>query len=263
MTNSLANSTIASPTPKSLRFDAPATGNLTGSVKRIEELTAMERDQMYALMVAYFAGVSRAQFERDLAEKEWAIVMTDDLDRVQGFSTLMRLHTRVEGQPVVGFFSGDTIVHKDYWRETVLPRLWGRHVFDLATRVTDARVYWFLISSGYRTYRYLPTFFREFYPAHDRPVPQTAKRVLNALAQLKFGAQYDAQRGIVTLAEATPLHAGVSEPTEARLKDPHVSFFVTANPGHMQGDELACLAELTPENLTRAGRRMLEMPLAV
>lgn len=252
------DSTAVSLTPRSLRFEA-IPGGLAGEVRRVDALLAAERDQMHALMTEYFAGVSRAQFELDLGEKEWVILMTDNFDRVQGFSTLMRLHTRIDDQPVVAFFSGDTIVHRDYWGETVLPRLWGRHVFDLAARVRDARVYWFLISSGFRTYRFLPTFFREFYPAHDRPAPESVKRVLDALARLKFGAQYDAARGIVRLAEPTPLHAGVSEPTETRLKDPHVSFFLSANPGHVRGDELACLAELTADNLTRAGRRMLAL----
>src|SRR5690349_23459155 len=45
-----------------------------------------------------------------------------------------------------------------------------------------------------------------------------------------------------------------------RLKDPHVSFFINANPGHVGGDELACLAELSRANLTPAGRRMVGEP---
>ena len=32
--------------------------------------------------------------------------------------------------------------------------------------------------------------------------------------------------------------------------------FAALNPGHVRGDELACVTELTPQNLTSAGRRM-------
>jgi hypothetical protein len=45
----------------------------------------------------------------------------------------------------------------------------------------------------------------------------------------------------------------VAEIEEQRLDDPHVAYFAAANPGHRQGDELACLTRLDPANLTPAG----------
>ena len=41
------------------------------------------------------------------------------------------------------------------------------------------------------------------------------------------------------------------------MNDPHVAFFLKRNPGHGDGDELVCLTELSDDNLTRAGRRMV------
>ena len=232
-------------------------GVLSGTVQRVEQLAPVERDQMYALLAQYFANITRAGFDRDLQEKEWAILLADSSGQIQGFSTLMRLRTVVDGQPVVAFFSGDTIVHRQHWGETTLPRLWARHVFGLAGAVEDARVYWFLISSGYKTYRFLSVFFREFYPTYLRPTPPTIKQVLDALALRKFPSEYDPRQGVVRVARAAPLRPGVAEITGQRLHDPHVAFFEAANPGHARGDELACLAELVPANLTPAGRRML------
>jgi len=232
---------------------------LTGRVQSPQELTSAERGQLYALLADYFANVSRPQFEHDLAEKEWVILLTDTTTgQIQGFSTLMRLRVTVDDQPVVAFLSGDTIIHREYWGEVELPRLWGRHVFSLAeTTCGGARVYWFLISSGYKTYRFLPVFFREFYPTYQRPTPPATKRMLDALAQLKFPSEYDAERGLIRFAKAAPLRPGVAEVTERRLKDPHVAFFVAANPRHAHGDQLPCLVELTRTNITAAGRRML------
>ena len=146
-----------------------ASGRLVGRVTSPEALSPTQRDRMYSLLAHYFADVTRPHFEHDLAEKEWVILLTDTVsEQIQGFSTLMRLEVTVDGQPVVAFFSGDTIIHQDYWGETALPRLWGRHVFGLAETVRQARVYWFLISSGYKTYRFLPVFFREFFPTYQR-----------------------------------------------------------------------------------------------
>ncbi len=258
----MSDLTNASLISKSLRFDT-SSARLNGEVRRIGELTHSERTQMYALLARYFANPTHAQFESDLAEKEWAIVLRDNLThQVQGFSTLMRYHLPSESQeddaqPIVAFFSGDTIIARDYWGETALPRWWGRHVFSLADQIQNASVYWFLISSGYKTYRYLPLFFREFYPSYERITPPHVKRLLDRLGQLKFGDEYNATRGVIRLAHSAPLQAGVAEISAQRLKDPHVSFFAQANPGHERGDELACLAELTRANLTPAGTRMV------
>lgn len=233
-------------------------GRLTGWVRRPQELTATERSQMYALLADYFVNVTQPHFEADLAEKEWLILLTDTATgQIQGFSTLMRLSVIVDEQPIVAFFSGDTIIHRDYWGEAELPRLWGRHVFSLAETMPDTHVYWFLISSGYKTYRFLPVFFREFYPTYLRPTPPTVKRIVDALARAKFPSEYNPERGIIRFAKAVPLRPGVAEITARRLKDPHVAFFVAANPGHAHGDQLPCLVELTRTNLTAAGRRML------
>ncbi|MFN8457670.1 MAG: hypothetical protein U0401_23935, partial [Anaerolineae bacterium] len=148
-------------------------GQLSGRVERVKQLSASQRHQMYTLLANYFVNITRSHFEQDLAEKEWVVVLADAVTgQIQGFSTLMRLSVTVDDQPVVAFFSGDTIIHRDYWGEVELPRLWGRHVFNLAeTLCAEARVFWFLISSGYKTYRFLPVFFREFYPTYRQPTP--------------------------------------------------------------------------------------------
>jgi hypothetical protein len=250
--------TNASLISKSLRFESGET-RLSGEVRRRSDLINSECARMYALLARYFANTAREQFERDLAEKEWVILLRDKVtNQVQGFSTLMCYRLMADAQPVVAFFSGDTIIARDYWGETALPRLWGRHVFSLADQIQDARVYWFLISSGYKTYRYLPLFFREFYPSYERATPSHVKRLLDRLGSMKFGDEYDAARGVIRFHHSAPLQDGVAELTPQRLKDPHVRFFAQANPGYARGDELACLAELTRANLTPAAVRMIE-----
>jgi hypothetical protein len=198
---------------------------------------------MFALYTAYFATSDRVTFERDLAEKEWVILLGDDDGAIAGFSTLMRMHV---GDATI-FFSGDTIVARHRWGTYDLPRLWGRHVFSLAAD----NAYWFLISSGFRTYRYLPLFFRDFYPRNAAMKP-----LLDTIATTKFGESYDPRTGVIRLATPAPLRAGLSDP-ELRMSNPHVRFFVEANPGHADGDELACLVRIDVANLTSAGLRMI------
>lgn len=209
------------------------------------------------MMGRYFANVSRTVFERDLSEKEWCILLTDASGRVRGFSTMMLVRAEVDGRSIAAVYSGDTIVDREHWGESILSRLWSGQAFDLASRLPEEPVYWFLLSSGYKTYRFLTTFFEEFYPTHRRETPPEARRVMEAMAQAKFPGRFDREAGVVRPENAAPLRAGVADVTEKRLADPHVAYFVCANPGYARGDELVCLTELATENLTPAGRRML------
>jgi hypothetical protein len=243
----------ASPTSRSQRSEK----GLTGAVRPVESLTSEERGEMFSLMERYFTNVSRTVFERDLSEKERCILLTDASGRVKGFSTMMLVRTEVDDRPVAAVYSGDTIIDREHWGESILSKLWSGQAFDLASRLPEDPVYWFLLSSGYKTYRFLTTFFEEFYPTHERETPPEAKRVMEALAGARFPGRFDPGTGVVYPEDAAPLRSGVADVTERRLADPHVAFFVRANPGHARGDELVCLTELATENLTPAGRRML------
>jgi len=239
-------------------------GRLRGTVRPVRELSDGDRGAMFRLMERYYDNVRPEHFEADLSEKEWVALLHErDGGAVRGFSTLMRLEDEIDGRPVTAFFSGDTVVSRAFRRETLLPRLLGRLFFHLAEEIKDRAVYWFLISSGYKTYRFLPVFFRTFYPCSERPCPPDVRRIMDRLASRKFPHEYDAETGVVRLKEPTPLKAGVADVTEQRLKDPHVAFFQKANSGHLHGDELVCLTEVDLRNLTPAGRRMLGLKRGV
>jgi hypothetical protein len=249
-------------TSTSPRCERAEDRHLQGSVVSRFSLTTTERDQMYALLESYFSGTDRARFEADLAEKEAVILLRDASGgHIQGFSTFMRMSMRIDEQEVVAFFSGDTIIDREYWGDTILSRLWSQTVFAEADRILaespEVRVYWFLICSGYKTFRFLPVFFREFYPNVNAPTPQHVQRIVDTLGTAKFGAQYLRGAGVVRFDAATPLRRGIAEITEERLRDPQIAFFARMNPGHGNGDELACLTEISRSNLTRAGQRML------
>jgi hypothetical protein len=252
-----------SPTLTSPRCEGAA--RLAGSALPSDRLTSGERDQMYALLDMYFANTSRARFEADLAEKDTIILLRDvSSNIIRGFSTLMRMTVHVDGREIAAVFSGDTIIHRDYWGETILSRIWAQTVFAEVDRLSverpEALVYWFLICSGYKTWRFLPVFFREFYPNAESATPAHLQGILDALGQAKFGEEYLPGEGIVRFRSATPLRRGVADITDQRLHDPHVAFFARVNPGHDRGDELACLAALSRSNLTRAAVRMMSRP---
>jgi hypothetical protein len=218
---------------------------------------------MYTLLATHFSNTIRPTFEQDLADKDTVLLLRDCGGNIQGFSTLKRIDL---SRNLIAFFSGDTIVHPAFWGESLLSRLWAHTVFSAADRIhadnAQAEVFWFLICSGYKTFRFLPVFFRTFYPTPEGPTPPAVQSLLDTLAISRFGSAYDPVTGVIRLAHATPLRPGLADLTPQRLHDPRVRFFADRNPGHALGDELACLTPITRDNLTRAGERMLRSPLA-
>jgi hypothetical protein len=100
-------------------------------------------------------------------------------------------------------------------------------------------------------------FWREFFPRFNAPTPPRTQRLLNYLAQERFGGQFDSQHGTVRFTRPQMLREGLNEAPPGRKNDPHVAFFLERNPDCVHGDELVCLTDLGPENLTAAGRRMM------
>ncbi len=223
------------------------------------EISEGQRDEMFALLARYFDGVSRPQFDTDLEEKNWVIQIRQN-NRLVGFSTLHAYESVFDGDPVSVVYSGDTIVAPEAWGTPALARAWIATVNQLRLEFPRGPLYWLLLTSGFRTYRFLPVFWREFFPRFGVDIPSRQKRLLDQLAGSRFGGQYDSATGIVRFARPQRLNGALGKVPPTRVTNPHVAFFLSRNPGHGEGDELACLTELCPGNLTPAGQRMVEFP---
>lgn len=219
-----------------------------------EALSGKEKATMLALLSAHFQGVTPERFAADLEEKSWVLLLEDE-GGLRGFSTLSIYETTgPEGEPLTVVYSGDTIMERGAWSTAALPKSWITAVRSLRERYPRGRLIWLLLTSGFRTYRFLPVFWRDFWPRHGAPMPAEIRELRDHLAKERFGACY--RDGIVHFPEPQVLRDGLDEVPEGRRRDPHVAFFLEANPGWMRGDELVCVTELAEENLTPAGRRM-------
>jgi hypothetical protein len=243
--------------------ECPNTMKLEAQIVTAASLDGRQRDRMFALMEQYYAGMKRDGFEADLNEKRWVIVLRERSSAaICGFSTQMILDFAIDGAPMHALFSGDTIVDRRCWGQSLLAQTWGRLAMTLIDEYQDGSLYWFLISKGYKTYRFLPLFFREFYPRYDAPTPPWARAAIEVLARGKYPHAFDPAAGIIC---AEPrgyrLRDGVAAITPGRLRDPHVKFFAARNPGHNRGEELCCIAPLNRDNFTAAAARPLRAPI--
>jgi hypothetical protein len=230
--------------------------SLTALVLEAAGLSDGERREMFALFERYYDAASWERFRDDLAGKSHVVVLRDDAGGLQGFSTLVAYERVFAGAPVRVLFSGDTVVDERHWGQQALAFAWLRHAGEIHARDSRVPLYWLLISKGHRTYRYLSTFAREYDPAPGRVTPPGIRGLMDFLARDRFGGAYDGQAGVLrfprSLGHLRECYANVPA-AHARL--PEVEFFLRRNAGYARGDELVCLARLSPENLRPMARR--------
>jgi len=212
---------------------------------------------MHALFTEHFDNVSERCFRTDLARKDWVLRIRRN-GVLLGFSSLQFLRVPHGAQKLNVLCSGDTIVSPEARFSTVLARTWIGAVRELGRYYAATDLHWLLLVSGFRTYRFLPVFWRSFYPCHAEPTPPSVAEQMNHAARMAFGSQFAADEGVVRFTEPQICRADRYGIDQRRLTDPHVRFFAERNPGYARGDELVCWARLAPSNLTSAGTRILQ-----
>lgn len=214
---------------------------------------------MFDVFARHYDEVSRERFEADLAEKDGVVILEDEMGAISGFSTQKVLRARVDGRDVRALFSGDTVIDRSHWGEQELCRGWCRYAGAVLAREPQMPLYWFLMSKGYRTYLYLPLFFREFYPRAGKTAPAFEQRVLDTFALAKFPSHYDPTTGLISFPQSQGQLTGELAAVPPHRRDhEHVRFFLQRNPDYARGIELACLAEISITNLNDFGRRLFQ-----
>ena len=210
------------------------------SLLREADVVAMER-----LYREFYVGADEADFRRDLAEKDYAILLRGT--GVCGFST-MKL---VEVAEMLVLFSGDTVVETSQRGQWGLAGGFGHMIKFVERMFPDETAYWFLISKGARTYRFLPTFFRRYVPGPvaDADLSARLARVASAL----YPREYNPATGVLHFVGKKDRLRG-----DLLRMDTESVRFRALNPGWMNGDELCCLAPLATDNLNRLGLRVIE-----
>lgn len=229
---------------------------LRGAVKQIDEFTEEEILVMYRLMSEFYDDTKEDVFRRDFFDKDYCLVLYSTSDVLVGFTTQKILNVDVNGKTIHGIFSGDTIIHKDYWGDMELFKVWADFWFSYAEKYDE--FYWFLICKGYKTYRMLPLFWTEFYPNYKNETPEFEKSIINAYGKFLYPNDYNEKSGVVEYqSQKDKLKAGVADIGEKELKNKDVVFFCEKNPNYMQGNDLACLAKIDKKILKKRVREFL------
>ena len=224
-------------------------GRVEVGIWSVARLAEEDRAGMERLYRKYYEGAPEDVFRRDLAEKDWTILLKEAAPggpaRVAGFSTMKLV--RVAEENVL--FSGDTVVDEACRNQTGLAGAFG-HVMVRLAEMGVVDPHWFLICKGARTYRFLPTFFRRYVPG-ERADAELAGR-LRRIASAMFPREYDSVSVVLRFGEGKDRMK-----CDAVRRDRESVRFRALNPGWARGDELCCLAPLSLDNLNRLGRRVI------
>lgn len=235
---------------------------LNAEVHTIDELTDRVRGDMYRLYAQFYDATDQNQFNNDLDGKTHTILMRDQSGVLQGFTSLARYWHNFQGMKCQIVYSGDTIVHQEFWGEQTLPETWIALTGQFKSEYPDQKLFWFLIVKGHRTYRYLSIFSKNYFPCHNRKTPTDTQQLINTLASARFGKFYKADTGLIQFPESRGhLKSELSTVPDNALKRADVSYFLKRNPGYGNGDELVCITELSLDNLSRRARVYFEKGL--
>ncbi|MEN9362181.1 MAG: hypothetical protein RL095_3716 [Verrucomicrobiota bacterium] len=208
--------------------------------------------ELFALFAQVYDAVDESRFRDDLAAKDDVICFRDETGQLRGFSTQV-IHRCGE---VRLLFSGDTVIDPACWGSQALARAWCAYA-GRRQREEASPLFWLLLSKGWRTYLYLPLFFRNYLPHPSQTAPAEWLTLRDAACRQLFGAAWLPELGILRFPESL----GQLKPDFARPRrsSPEINFFLQLNPGYAEGDELVGLAPIAPGNmLPRAAAWMTE-----
>ena len=219
---------------------------LVSEVVCVSALSEAEVAGMFALMERHYEAVAEDVFRADLERKDEVVVLRDGSGLLCGFTTIAwnPCGELPEGNVI---FSGDTVIAREHWGTQELVKGFCRRAGE-RNALSGRPLYWFLISKGHRTYRYLPLFAKRFHPHPERDEPDL-EAIAGKVADGLFGEAWKADDGVIRF----PRSAGQlrRELAGAPERNVWVDFFLERNPGHADGEELVCMAEMSVGNLRK------------
>lgn len=212
---------------------------------KISDLDENQKEDMFKVFNKYYDNVSFKQFRNDLSEKDAVFLLLDKKENIiRGFSTIVEIN--VNGY--IGVFSGDTIIEKQFWGQGTLGVAFLKYLFLKKLRNPFKKLYWYLISKGFKTYLLMANNFPNHWPRHEKEMDTKHQDILDTFSMTLYPEDYVQKKGIISFKNKAKdslkdCVAPISE--EMKLTNKRINYFATKNEGWQKGDELCCIAEMT------------------
>jgi hypothetical protein len=222
---------------------------LSARFRRVDSISPMELQQMHTLFSRFYENADLKKFVEDISEKSGVILVREKTETatIRGFSTVKQVELDDRGKRAVGVFSGDTIMHPDYWGDRSLKDGFVRYMLSVKARMPRTTVYWLLISKGYKTYLLLANNFVDYYPRHDGPADPRLASIVDQYCRELFPKAYNATTRVLDFGVGSQFLKDVVAPITDELRDstPAIAYFEARNPEWQRGVELPCVGEVS------------------
>ncbi|ATO19126.1 hypothetical protein BS636_05340 [Acinetobacter sp. LoGeW2-3] len=246
---------------KRMRLTRPSVTPHGRYVER-KKINEKQLEQMYSIYQDYYENTQFSLFLNDFKKKTGAILLfhpqTDD---IIGFSTVAIHHFELNDKKYTVLFSGDTVVHKDFWGARTLPLVFFKLLVRLRVKYAFREFYWLLISKGYKTYLLLANNYFVYYP-HFNGKHKQLSPIVEKYCHTYFPVYFDTKTGLLNFGnDYQPLKGEVAPITlEMRKANPKIDFFETMNPTWHLGTELPCIGRFGWSDLARYPIRLMTKP---
>lgn len=233
---------------------------VTARYRAIDRVSPADVLKMYGIFQRYYENSDLDTFLRDMSKKTGVFMLRRRSDQeIVGFSTVAKMDMVIDGKPIKGVFSGDTIIERDYWGSRALPLAFFLYLVRVVLRHPLTPVFWLLISKGYKTYLLLANNFFRFYP-HPENRYQQYQPIIPQYCERLFPGYYDAERGILDFgqdyqrlkSDVAPINEEVRRASQA------AAFFEACNPDWHRGTELPCVGRVGLSDAARYPFRYLK-----
>lgn len=220
--------------------------------------------EMYAIYEKYYENTNFGLFLSDLNKKQGAILIFHPLSNIiVGFSTIAINQFKVGKKNYTTVFSGDTVIEKEFWGSRALTVGMVKFLIKLRIKRPTDKLYWILISKGYKTYLLLANNFYRYYPNVDGKHADLAP-IVEYYCEQYFADYYDEQTGLLNFGDDyQPLKGEVAPISEKmRRQNRKIKFFEDMNPSWTAGTELPCIGELGWSDLLLYPTRLMSKPVS-
>jgi hypothetical protein len=227
---------------------------IVNSLEPVWSCTPQTKQECFELLSRHFDGVTWRQFNADFHEKQYVAVLRTE-GHLVGFSTMVTLPiTTAEGTSLHIAFSGDTAVEfaarKSIGFGTTLSSFFRENISTYG----DGKVWYVLISKGWRTYKAMEFMFHSFTPHPSREMSTMERSIIAAFGKKRYPLRFNEATGVLSNLDGDQKLKGGSPDLD--VPDTKLGcFFKEKNPNFAGGDELICLARLSYDNFTTRFKR--------
>ena len=129
---------------------------LKSNVLEISKITDSDKQKMFNLMTQVYNGEDWNKFLSDMSQKNYALILYDENSNIAGFTTIQVF----EFEEKIIIYSGDTVIEENSRGDIELMRAWWRFSYKIQEKHPTQKVFWLLISKGWRTYKFFPMFLK-------------------------------------------------------------------------------------------------------